>query len=200
MYNLYVTMYKPIFQIRKQPELHELVKTYQKHNHSKTCRKYKNISCRFNFGQFFTQRTIVAAPLDKDQDERIKSNILDQRTKILFAVEQKIDEVLYPSKSDYNETLSETDILTSIGITEDEYYWALSISPDSDFELHLKRPVDSCFINNYFVAGIKGFAANVDLQPVFNHYKCITYVCSYFTKDKTECSQAILNAARGKRF
>ncbi len=57
----------------------------------------------------------------------------------------------------------------------------------------------SCFINNYFVAGIKGFAANVDLQPVFNHYKCITYVCSYFTKDETECSQAIANAAKEAR-
>ena len=66
----------------------------------------------------------------------------------------------------------------------------------SDFQLHLKRPIDSCFINNYFVAGIKGFRANVDLQPVFNHYKCITYVCSYFTKDETECSQAIMNAAK----
>ena len=31
---------------------------------------------------------------------------------------------------------------------------------------------------------------------MFNHYKCITYVCSYFTKDETECSQAILNAAK----
>ena len=26
--------------------------------------------------------------------------------------------------------------------------------------------------------------------------KCITYVCSYFTKDETECSQAIMNAAK----
>ena len=59
--------------------------------------------------------------------------------------------------------------------------------------------MDSCFINNYFVAGIKGFAANVDLQPVFNHYKCITYVCSYFTKDETECSQAIMNAVKEAR-
>ena len=37
---------------------------------------------------------------------------------------------------------------------------------------------------------------NVDLQPVFNHYKCITYICSYFTTDETECSQAIINAAK----
>ena len=40
------------------PELHNLVKTYQKHNHSKTCRKYKNVTCRFNFGKFFTNRTL----------------------------------------------------------------------------------------------------------------------------------------------
>ena len=110
-------------------------------------------------------------------------------------MKQKIDEVLNPSKSDYNPT-SDADILKSIDDTEDDCYWALSISPDSDFELHLKRPVDSCFINNYFVAGIKGFAANVDLQLVFNHYQCITYVCSYFTKDETECSKAIASAAK----
>ena len=93
-------------------------------------------------------------------------------------------------------SMAEGTPLKPIGITQDEYYCALSISPDSDFGLHLKRPVDSCFINNYFVAGIKGFAANVDMQPVFNHYKCITYVCSYFTKDETEFSQAITNAAK----
>ena len=105
--------------------------------------------------------------------------------------------MLNPSKpEDYDPNLTEADMFNSLGITQEEYYNALSISPDSDYDLHLKRPLDSCFINNYFVAGIKGFAANVDLQPVFNHYKCITYVCSYFTKDETECSQAIMNAAK----
>ena len=34
------------------PELHNLVKTYEKHTHSRTCRKYKNVACRFGFGQF----------------------------------------------------------------------------------------------------------------------------------------------------
>ena len=33
----------------------------------------------------------------------------------------------------------------------------------------------------------------------YNHYKCITCVCSYFTKDETECSQAIMNAAKEAR-
>ena len=180
----------------QDPELHELVKTYQKHSHSKTCRKYKNIKCRFNFGQFFTNRTVVAEPLSDDLDLEEKTNTLDRQKEILSLVKGKIDDLLNPSKSDYDPTLTEADIFSSVNITEEQYYWALSISPDSDYELHLKRPIDSCFINNYFIAGIKGFRANVDLQPVFNHYKCITYVCSYFTKDETECSQAIVNAAK----
>ena len=78
---------------------------------------------------------------------------------------------------DYDPNLTKADIFNSLGITEEEEYNALSISPNSDFDLHLKRPLDSCFINNYwFVAKIKGYAANVDLQPVLNHFKCITCV------------------------
>ena len=34
------------------PELYKLVKTYQIHSHSKTCRKVKNKNCRFNFSKF----------------------------------------------------------------------------------------------------------------------------------------------------
>ena len=178
------------------PQLYDLVKTYQRHNHSKTCRKYKNVTCRFNFGQFFTNKTVVADPLSEDMDEEIKSSILTRRKDILCKVKQKIDDVLNPSKSTYEPNATANDILNDIGITTQDYQWAISISADSDYELHLKRPLDSCFINNFFIAGLKGFAANVDLQPVFNHYKCITYVCSYFTKDETECSQAIINAAK----
>ena len=177
-------------------KLHELVATYQKHTHSKTCRKYKNIPCRFSFGQFFTQKTLVAKPLLDDFSEEVKNSTLSRRADILRTVKTKINEILDPAKSEYNPNLTAEQILTSAGVSEQDYYWALCISGDSDYELHLKRPPDSCFINNYFIAGIKAFAANVDLQPVFNHYKCVTYICSYFSKDETECSQAITNAAK----
>ena len=71
--------------------------------------------------------------------------------------------MLNPSKSgDYDLNLTETDIFSSLGITED-YYNAVSISPDSDYDLHLKRPLDSRFISNYFIAGIKEFAAKCGL-------------------------------------
>ena len=40
-----------------------LVKTFQIHFHSKTCRKCNNSKCRFKFGGFFTDKTIIATPL-----------------------------------------------------------------------------------------------------------------------------------------
>lgn len=45
------------------PDLYKLVSTYQTHSHSKSCRKYKKKKCRYSFGKFFTDHTIVAEPL-----------------------------------------------------------------------------------------------------------------------------------------
>ena len=176
-------------------ELHDLVWTYQKHSHSKTCRKYKNLQCHFHFGQFFTERTIVAEPLPENLTSEEKLNILTNREQILKKVKSKIDEALDPSKPAYDPNHSILEILAMINVTERDYYNALSISPDSDFRLYLKRSPDSCFINNYFIPGILVFNANIDVQPVFNYVRCIAYMCSYFSKDETECSQALQSAA-----
>ena len=52
---------------------------HQKHTHSRTCRNYKNIQCWFNFGQFYTDRTIVAQPVSDDLCEEVKTGILIRR-------------------------------------------------------------------------------------------------------------------------
>lgn len=66
--------------IETDPELYDLLKTYETHNHSKPCKKYKNAACRFNFGQFFTDKTIVAEPLAEDLCEENKCDILKKMT------------------------------------------------------------------------------------------------------------------------
>lgn len=88
--------------IETDPGLYELVETYQKHSHSKTCRKYKNIACRFNFGQFFTERTVVAEPPPDDLDDEFKTNLLTRRNQILTLVKEEIDKVLNSNKPEYN--------------------------------------------------------------------------------------------------
>ena len=61
-------------------------------------------------------------------------------------------------------------------------YSALSISSDSDFEIHLKRQPNACFINNFFSEGLQAWRVNIDIQHVFNHCKAVTYICPYFSK------------------
>ena len=56
----------------KEKPLFELVKTFQLHRHSKTCRKYRNRKCRFYFGRFFTHRTIVAEPPPGNMPEKLR--------------------------------------------------------------------------------------------------------------------------------
>ena len=103
------------------PVLHNLVRSYQTHTHSKTCRKYKNIACRFNFGHFFTERTIIAKPLHCDVDKDEKKIVLKKREAILSKVKEFINKYLYPTdQSNFKGDLSVDDILESLKIRKDE--------------------------------------------------------------------------------
>ena len=185
-----------------EPGLFNLVKTYQVHTHSKTCRKYKNEMCRFNFGHYFSDRTLIACPLSNDLNSTEKERILQNRKDILDKVKGYIDEYLFPKKHNvidpmkinFEEPGTISEILQKLDISEDEYYNALSISKDSDFEIHLKRPPNSCFVNNYFAEGLQAWEANMGIQPVFNYYKAITYMCKYLSKSEDECSKAMKQA------
>ena len=67
---------------------------------------------------------------------------------------------------------------------------------NEDLELHLKRQPNSCFFNNYFDVGLKSWQAYMEILPVFNEYKAVTYICQYFFKIEDQCSQAIKQAAK----
>ena len=56
--------------------------------------------------------------------------------------------IFYPEKPNYIKPKEIVDILTELGLAEAEYYEALSISTDNDFQVHFKRLSNSCFVNN----------------------------------------------------
>ena len=142
----------------KEKQLFELVKTFKLHRHSKTCRKYRNEKCRFHFGRFFSNRTIVAEPPLDNMPEEIKMQVLRNRNDLLSKVKSYIDTKLNPSKknfydssrSDHENVKSIDEILASLEISRVEYEAALSISEDKDFQLYLRRSLNACFVNNYF--------------------------------------------------
>ena len=51
----------------EEPELLSLVESYQIHSHSLTCKKNKK-SCRFHYGYFFPETTVIAKPLQTNSE------------------------------------------------------------------------------------------------------------------------------------
>lgn len=188
--------------ITGDPLLLDLVEKYQVHSHSKSCRKYNKNEFRFGFGHFFCTRTIVSEPLGDDLPDTEKSKILKQRTQVLDKVRIYIDNnlnprkqnILKPNESVYIEVKTIEEILISLEITLANYEYYLSVSPDKDFHLHLKRNPVSCFVNNFFSDELLSWEANIDIQPVFNYYKAVTYMCAYFSKCEDKCSIAMTAA------
>ena len=68
--------------------------------------------------------------------------------------------ILDPSKPDFVEPKDINFILEEIGITRDDYYEALKISTDNDFQIHFMRE-PTCFVNNYFNEGLIAWKANI---------------------------------------
>ena len=87
-------------------------------------------------------------------------------------------------------------ILQQLQISEDQYYKALSISSGSAIQIHFKRDPKSCFINKYFEDGLMAWEANLDIQPVLDYYKAVSYICVYLSKSEDKSSEAMKQAAR----
>ena len=90
-------------------------------------------------------------------------------------VKDYINNYFNPSKVNFSdcshngfiEVASISEILAEIGNSEEEYENASNISEDYDFQLPLKRPTDSSFINNYIYIGLLAWEAYIQLE--FNY-------------------------------
>ena len=133
-----------------------------------------------------------------------RAEILGKQKLILNKVKNFIDSdlnpkkrnFLNPAKDNYDPiTMNIDDILELLGVSLTDYEETLSISTDpNDYEIHLKRNPMSCFVNNYFDEGLLAWEGNIDLQPVFNYYKAIHYMCAYFSKTESLCLDVMKQA------
>ena len=113
-----------------------------------------------------------------------------------------IDKELDPAKVDFYDrtkeefvkTKSITEILQELEISKVDYENGLPASSDDDYESHLEKPPDSYFVKNHFESSTLAWEANIDIQPVINHYKAVSYMCAYLSKIKDECSNAMSQA------
>ena len=126
---------------------------------------YIKNKCRFSYGRFFSDRKIILKPLDPSLDPEERHEILAPRKCLLEKVKKYIDgdlnpakvNVIDPNKENYKRPLTIDKILLKLHISKEDYYHALSISVDDDYELHLIRPPNSFFVNNHFDAGLRAW-------------------------------------------
>ena len=157
--------------------LHLHTHTYKIHRHSQSYRKYENDKCQFLSWCFFTDRAVIAQPLSNNLGPSEKKEILLKRKEHL-------------SKEDIVKPKSINEILTDLSVPEETYNSALKISEDSDFQIYLRWAPNSCFVNNSFEVGLKAWYANMDMQPVLNKHKAISYMCAYLSKTVDGSSNA----------
>ena len=116
---------------------------------------------------------------------------------LLKKVNCYLDSHLNPPKKTYRSKTGRfcTTIAQSWNVSRASSCWwwwsySSSLSKDYYFDLNLKGNSKSCLANNYFNDRLKTWNANVDIQRVFDEYKRVTYMCSYFSQSKDECSQS----------
>ena len=71
-----------------------------------------------------------------------------------------------------------------------------NILRDSAFQIHFKRDSMCCFINSYFEDDLMEWQANLDIQPVLDYYKVVSYMWLYLSKSGCESSEEMNQAAQ----
>ena len=100
-----------------------------------------------------------------------KNEIMENRKLLLKKCRQYIDAEFNPSKKKfYGKSRDDYEILEFLVTSKFDYEQALSVSDDQNFQIHFIRPPNTCFVSNYFCDGLNAWEANMDIQPVFNHY------------------------------
>ena len=130
---------------------------------------------------FSRKKTIIAQSLEDGIKDVEHYSILKKRDTTLSKVSHFINRYLDPPKDICGKDLYIDGVWLELQLTKKEYYWALSVSSENDFKLHLKRDANSCFINNYNLVLLKVWQSKIDLHHLSFH-SMIAYLvlfCSY---------------------
>lgn len=151
------------FQIRGNPQVHFFIQVINAPKlSSKSIYKYTaRLDGLIKLQSFFTESTIIGQPLSYDLTELEKKEILLKKKERLNVVSWYINECINSSKDNFYDPLKEhfveqkyiSEISTDLCVSVDTYYLALETFEDTGFQINLRRPANSCFVNNYFQLG-----------------------------------------------
>ena len=155
---------------------------YQKHKHSRTCRKAGKPVCRFGTPFPPMRNTTVIQPY-VGEDRSIYEDYFKTVQEHLSKVEQ--DEPF-------------DEFLENIGLSESDYMKTLQSSV-TDGKVFLKRKPIECRVNPYMKDLLGVWKANHDIQYVLDAYACAMYIVSYINKSGKGMSRSMAEACKEAR-
>ena len=155
---------------------------FQKHKHSRTCRKGGKPICRFGIPFPPMRKTTILGPY-VEEDRAVYQNHFT-----------KIQEHLANLDTD----ITFDKFLEEVGISEDDYMKAIQTSLRTE-KIFLKRKPFESRINPYMKDLIGVWKANHDIQFVLDAYACAMYIVSYINKSAKGMSQLMAEACKEAR-
>ena len=138
---------------------------FQKHRHSRTCRKGGKPVCRFGIPFPPMRKTTIIGPY-VGEDRSVYQEYYKRIQKYLTNLERDIT---------FDEFLEE------IKLAEEDYIMAVQTSLKTEKIFLERRPIESR-INPYMKDLLDVWKANHDIQFVLDAYACATYIVSYINK------------------
>ena len=78
------------------------------------------------------------------------------------------------------------------------YHYALSVISYGT-KVVLKRELKDIFVNNYNVHWMWNWNGNMDIQPIFDYFACITYMTDYVCKPEKNISDLLKDVNKAKK-
>ena len=155
---------------------------FQKHKHSRTCRKGGKPVCRFGIPFPPMRKTVIVGPyvgdnsaVYEDYYKRIQEHLINLERDITF-----------------------DEFLEELGLSEDDYIMALQTSLKTEKVFLKRRPLENR-INPYMKDLLGVWKANHDIQFVLDAYACAVYIVSYINKSAKGMSQLMAEACKEAR-
>ena len=151
---------------------------FQKHSHSRSCRRMQKDkpTCRFGAPWPPMRHTQILEPLDDRED--IDAAALHKQFTRIMKTSNKLPE----------DVLSFDDWLKHHEVDEERYILMVRSSIEHR-KLFLKRRPQDTRINAYMKELLGVWRANHDVQFVLNPFHCVSYICDYMVKSQKGISQ-----------
>ena len=155
---------------------------FQKHKHSRTCRKAGKPVCRFGIPFPPLRKTTIIKPYVGDDHD-----VYEEHYK---TVQENLNNL--------EQDITFDEFLEKIRITEADYMKAVQTSVKTE-KIFLKRRPIECRINPYMKDLLGVWKANHDIQFVLDAYACAMYIVSYINKSAKGMSRLMADACKEAR-